>query len=127
LADVAPEGLDIYFDNVGGDHLEAAIDVANDFARFPLCGMISQYNKESTGPRNIYSVVTKRLKLQGLVVTDHLDVLPEFQREVGTWILEEKIKWRDTVVDGLENAPRAFLDLFTGKNIGKMLVRLDRA
>jgi len=62
-----------------------------------------------------------------LVVTDHLDVLPEFQREVGTWILEEKIKWRDTVVDGLENAPRAFLDLFTGKNIGKMLVRLDRA
>jgi NADPH-dependent curcumin reductase CurA len=125
LADVAPDGIDVYFDNVGGENLEAAIEFANDFARFPLCGMISQYNREPVGPRNIYSVVTKRIKLQGLVVTDHLDVLPEFQRDVEAWISEGKVTWRDTVVDDLENTPSAFLDLFTGKNIGKMLVRLD--
>jgi NADPH-dependent curcumin reductase CurA len=91
LADVAPDGIDVYLDNVGGEHLEAAIESANDFARFPLCGMISQYNGEPVGPRNIYSVVTKRIKLQGLVVTDHLDVLPEFQRDVEIWIPEGKV------------------------------------
>lgn len=127
LAEAAPEGIDIYFDNVGGDHLEAAIDAANNFARFPICGMIDQYNKEPTGPRNIFGVVEKRIKLQGLIVMDEFDLMSDFQRDVTQWISEGKIQWRDTVIDGLENAPGAFLDLFAGKNTGKMLVRLADA
>jgi NADPH-dependent curcumin reductase CurA len=124
LAKAAPGGVDVYFDNVGGAHLEAAIDVASDFARFPLCGMIGQYNGEPVGPRNIYRVIEKRIRMQGLIVTDHLDLWADFQRDVGKWISEGKIKWTETVVDGLENTPQAFVDLFSGKNTGKMLVRL---
>lgn len=127
LAKAAPQGVDVYFDNVGGDHLEAAINAANDFARIPLCGMIAQYNGEPSGPRNIYRAIEKRIKLQGFIVTDHLDLWSDFQRDVGQWISEGKIKWTETVVDGLENAPQAFVDLFSGKNTGKMLVRLADA
>lgn len=125
LAKAAPDGVDVYFDNVGGSHLEAAISVANDFARFPLCGMIGQYNGEPVGPRNIFQVIQKRILMQGFIVTDHLDHWADFQREVGQWISEGKIKWTETVVDGLENTPQAFVDLFSGKNTGKMIVRLD--
>ncbi len=127
LMDAAPEGIDVYFDNVGGDHLEAAINAANNFARFPLCGMISQYNGEPVGPRNIFSVITKRIRMEGFIVTDHLDLWDDFQRDVSQWIIAGKIKWTETVVDGLENTPQAFIDLFHGKNTGKMVVRLGDA
>ena len=124
LAKAAPKGIDIYFDNVGGDHLEAAIANANDFARFALCGMIAQYNGEPTGPRNIYAVIEKSLKLQGFIASNHLDLWPDFQRDMKHWITDGRIKWKETVVDGLENSRKAFLDIFAGANAGKMLVKL---
>ena len=124
LAKAAPNGIDIYFDNVGGDHLEAAIANANDFARFALCGMIAQYNGEPVGPRNIYAVIEKSLKLQGFIASNHLDLWPDFQRDMKQWIAQGRIKWKETVVAGLENSPKAFLDIFAGANAGKMLVKL---
>jgi NADPH-dependent curcumin reductase CurA len=120
------EAVDVYFDNVGGDHLEAAIAAANPFARFVECGMISRYNDETPapGPRNMQLVVTKRLKLQGFIVTDRRDRAGDFYREMARWVREGKVRYRETYVDGLENAPRAFLGLLAGDNIGKMLVRI---
>ncbi|MBZ7924735.1 NADP-dependent oxidoreductase [Ensifer adhaerens] len=125
LAAAAPDGIDIYFDNVGGDHLEAALALANDHARFVLCGMITGYNSGgAAGPRNIFQAIEKRIRLQGLIVSDHVDLIPEFDRKMSAWIKERKIHLRETVVDGLENAPDAFVGLFKGANTGKMLVRL---
>jgi NADPH-dependent curcumin reductase CurA len=126
LAQVAPEGIDIYFDNVGGDHLEAALALANDHARFVLCGMIAGYNAEggAGGPGNIFLAIEKRVRLQGLIASDHVDAFPELIATVGNWIKEGRIKLRETVHDGLESAPDAFIGLFKGANTGKMLVRL---
>ena len=124
LAEAAPEGIDIYFDNVGGDHLEAAIANAKDFARFPICGMISQYNKAPEGPRNIFGLVEKRILMQGLIVMDEFGMMPDLQRDMTDWIADGRITWQETVREGLESAPDAFLDLFSGVNSGKMLVRL---
>jgi NADPH-dependent curcumin reductase CurA len=120
------DGLDIYIDSVGGSHLEAAIDNMKTFGRIVLCGMISQYNLTSTptGPSNLFLAITNRLKLQGFIVKDHYDVLNEFYADMSKWIGEGRIKWRETVIEGLENAPKAFLYLFKGENIGKMLVRI---
>jgi hypothetical protein len=121
------EKIDVYFDNVGGDHLEAALTAANTHARFVECGMISHYNDErpEPGPRNIALVVSKRLKLQGFIISDHFDRTGDFIRDMSGWIREGKIRYRETYVDGIENAPRAFLGLLQGENIGKMLVRLN--
>jgi len=122
-----PDGIDIYFDNVGGKHLEAAIDNMNTFGRIVLCGMISQYNSlspPSTGPYNLFQAIPSRLKLQGFIVRDHYDVLDEFYADMSNWIGEGKIKWRETVFESIENAPKAFLSLFKGGNIGKTLVKV---
>ena len=126
LLHVAPTGIDIYFENVGGEHLEAALAAANPFARFAICGMISQYNaiELPNGPRNIMFVVGKSLRLEGYDIANYLDLMPEFQREMTTWIREGKIKWRETIDHGIENAPAAFVKLFKGENFGKMLVKL---
>jgi NADPH-dependent curcumin reductase CurA len=126
LRTFAPEGIDVYFDNVGGDHLEAAIHVLNMHGRAAICGMISLYNNTSPepGPRNMAMLVSKRLRLQGFLVGDHSDLLPEFVREVGGWLGEGKVVVRETFVDGLENAPEAFLGLLRGDNTGKMIVRI---
>lgn len=126
LGKSCPDGIDIYFDNVGGRHLEAAIDNMKTFGRIVLCGMISQYNLSSTptGPSNIFLAVPNRLKLQGFIVRDHYDMLNEFYDEISKWIGEGKMKWRETVIEGIENAPKAFLALFKGENIGKMLVKV---
>jgi len=126
LGKSCPDGIDIYFDNVGGKHLEAAIDNMKTFGRIVLCGMISQYNLSSTptGPSNIFLAVPNRLKLQGFIVRDHYDMLNEFYDEISKWIGEGKMKWRETVIEGIENAPKAFLALFKGENIGKMLVKV---
>jgi NADPH-dependent curcumin reductase CurA len=121
-----PDGIDVYFDNVGGKHLEAAIDNMKTFGRIVLCGMISQYNLSSTpsGLSNLFLAVPNRLKLEGFIVRDHYDMLNEFYANMSKWIGEEKIKWRETVIEGIENAPKAFLALFEGENIGKMLVKI---
>src|SRR4051812_2729944 len=127
LRRAAPNGIDVYFDNVGGEHLEAAISVLNVHGRAAICGMISQYNntKPEPGPRNLGMLVSKRLRVQGFLVGDHSDLLPEFRREVGGWLDDGRIVVRETFVDGLENAPAAFLGLLRGENTGKMVVRIS--
>jgi hypothetical protein len=131
LARACPGGVDIYFENVGGAHLEAALNLMNQRGRLVMCGMISQYNATEPvpGPANLLLVVGKSLKMQGFIVTDFLDMVPSFFTDMGRWIGEGKLTWKETVLDGIENAPRAFLGLFAGQNFGKMLVRLgpDRA
>jgi NADPH-dependent curcumin reductase CurA len=125
LMAAAPKGIDVYFDNVGGDHLDAALAVARQNARFAICGMIEGYNSgEPTTLRFIMRIIAMRIRLQGFIYTDYLGQLGDFYREMGGWIASGAVKDRDTVVDGLDAAPQAFLGLFSGANTGKMLVRL---
>jgi NADPH-dependent curcumin reductase CurA len=126
LGKLCPNGLDIYYDNVGGEHLETALDHMNPFGRIVLCGMISLYNAagRQPGPGNLFLAVTKRLTLQGFIVMDHMDRQNQFYADMGKWIREGRIKWKETTVEGIENAPKAFLGLFTGENLGKMLVKI---
>lgn len=126
LAAVAPEGLDVYFDNVGGDHLEAAIGALHNYGRVVACGSIARYNdvEPTGGPRNMFMVVTKRLRLQGFIINDHYERFPEFLAAATGWVREGRLRYRETVIDGIENASSAFLGLFRGENVGKMLVRV---
>jgi NADPH-dependent curcumin reductase CurA len=126
LAALAPEGIDIYFDNVGGEHLEAAIGALRTYGRIVACGSISRYNDAapSPGPRNMFMFVTKRLRLQGYIISDHFDRFGEFAHEAAEWVRDGRLRYRETIVEGIENAPRAFLGLFHGENIGKMLVKV---
>ena len=125
LAAAAPKGIDVYFDNVGGDHLDAALAVARQNARFAICGMIEGYNSaEPTCLRYIMRVIAMRIRLQGFIYTDYIGRLGEFYPEMGGWIASGQVKSRDTVVEGLEKTFDAFLGLFSGANTGKMLVKL---
>ena len=126
LAELAPNGIDIYFDNVGGDHLEAAIGALGNHGRIVACGSISRYNdaEPSPGPRNMFMVVTKRLRIQGYIITDHFERFGEFAREAAGWLHDGRLRHRETIVEGIENAPGAFLGLLRGENIGKMLVKV---
>jgi len=126
LHDRCPNGIDIYFENVGGAHLQAAIANMNNFGRIPVCGMISQYNLDESqpGPSNITSIVGKRLLLKGFIVSDHTDRLPQFMKDMTGWIQSGEIKWKETIMEGIENTPKAFIGLFKGDNLGKMLVRV---
>jgi NADPH-dependent curcumin reductase CurA len=126
LAAAAPDGIDVYFDNVGGDHLEAALWSLNRNGRVAVCGTISSYNDEkpSPGPRNLHQVVSKRLTIRGFIILDHNDRFRAMISEVGAWLANGQLVAEETIVDGLENAPTAFLDMLRGKNKGKMLVRL---
>jgi hypothetical protein len=125
LAAAAPDGIDVYFDNVGGDHLDAALAVARNYARFAICGMIGGYNKgEPTSLRFIMRIVAARIQLKGFIVFDFQSRMGEFYRDMGQWLASGAVKSRETVVEGLEQTPQAFLGLFSGANTGKMLVRL---
>ena len=125
LAAAAPKGIDVYFDNVGSDHLDAALALARQNARFAICGMIDAYNSgEPTSLRYIMRVIAMRIRLQGFIYTDYLAKLGDFHRDVGAMIASGQMRARDTIVDGLERTPDAFLGLFSGANTGKMLVRL---
>jgi NADPH-dependent curcumin reductase CurA len=126
LRRAAPDGLDVYFDNVGGDHLEGAIANMKDFGRIALCGAIGQYNatEATPGPRNMWLVVTRRLRLQGFIVTDHSDLAKEYLTTASEWIRDGRLTFKETYVEGLDHAVDAFLDLHRGANVGKMLVRL---
>jgi NADPH-dependent curcumin reductase CurA len=125
LKRAAPDGIDIYFDNVGGEQLEASIAALHQGGRVAMCGAISQYNDtEPVGPRNLALVITKRLTLQGFIVLDHSDQRAAFIEEVGGWLRDGKVHFDETFVDGIENAPDAFLGMLRGENVGKMLVRL---
>jgi len=118
------EGIDLYFDNVGGKHLEASLDNMKTFGRIVLCGMISQYNATTPGPANIFLAITKRLRLQGFIVRDHYDMVNQFLSDMSKWIKEDKIKWKETIFEGLGNSPKAFMALFNGENFGKTLVKV---
>jgi NADPH-dependent curcumin reductase CurA len=126
LAELAPDGIDIYFDNVGGDQLEAAIGALRTRGRVVACGSISRYNdaQPAPGPRNMFLVVTKRLRIEGFIIRDHYDRFGEFVGEAAEWVRDGRLRYRETVVEGIENAPKAFLGLLRGENIGKMLVKV---
>ena len=126
LAEAAPDGIDVYYDNVGGEHLEAAIGALRVHGRAALCGAISQYNAvaPAPGPRNLALMIGKRLTLRGFLVSDHADRQAAFLAEVGGWLAEGRIRLAETIVDGVENAPAAFIGLMRGENVGKMLVRV---
>ncbi len=124
LLKAAPKGIDVYFDNVGGEHLEAALVAARPYARFALCGMIEGYNGEGTPIRNLALCVGKKLRLQGFIVSDHFDRMGQFMGEMIPWVLAGQVKSEQTVDAGIESAVGAFLKLFSGGNTGKMLVKL---
>jgi hypothetical protein len=126
LREAAPDGIDVYFDNVGGDHLEAAIGVMRTNGRVVACGSISHYNdtEPQPGPRNMFLVVTRRLTIRGYIISDHDDRYPEFLAAMAPWVRDGAVRYRETIVEGIENAPQAFLGLLGGENVGKMLVRV---
>ncbi len=126
LRQLAPDGIDVYFDNVGGDHLEAAIEAMRPFGRVVACGAISRYSavQPEPGPRNLFMLFTKRLTVQGFIVSDHYDRYAEFLAEMTPLVRDGRVRYRETVVEGIENAPAAFLGLLRGDNIGKMLVKV---
>lgn len=121
----APNGVDVYFDNVGGEVLDAVLARLNPFARIPLCGLISQYNAtEPYGVKNFASLLINRVKLEGFIVSDRLDRWPAALRDLGTWVAEGKLRYRETIAEGLHRAPTAFLGMLRGENVGKQLVKL---
>ncbi|MEI5011238.1 NADP-dependent oxidoreductase [Streptomyces sp. PmtA] len=128
LKEAAPDGIDVYFDNVGGEHLEAAISSLNVHGRVTICGMIAQYNatEPTPGPRNLALVIGKRLRLQGMLVNDHRGLQDQFVQEVAGWLGSGELKYDETVVEGIENGFDAFLGLLRGQNTGKMIVSLTR-
>jgi NADPH-dependent curcumin reductase CurA len=125
LMEAAPRGIDVYFDNVGGDHLDAAFAAARQNARFAICGMIDNYN---AGPppsfRYIMRVIAARIAMKGFIYTDYLPEMGDFYRDMGGWVANGQVKGRETIHEGIEETPEAFLGLFRGENIGKMLVKL---
>ncbi|MGZ8798339.1 MAG: NADP-dependent oxidoreductase, partial [Thermoanaerobaculia bacterium] len=127
LKSACPKGIDVYFDNVGGAVLEAVLKRINVHARIPLVGLISQYNdaKLPPGP-NLGSILVNRALIQGLIIFDHVDRMPDFMRDMSQWLREGKIKYREDVIQGLENAPRAFIGLLKGENIGKRVVQVAK-
>ena len=124
--DVAPDGVDVYFDNVGGDLLEAALGSLRLHGRIAICGAISQYNAVELppGPRNLYRLIQTRGTMRGMLVSDHAHLKRAFYERVGGWLADGSVRYHETVVEGLENAPQAFCDMLAGANTGKMLVRL---
>ncbi|QWL30472.1 NADP-dependent oxidoreductase [Rathayibacter toxicus] len=129
LAENAPDGIDVYFDNVGGDHLEAALDVFRDGGRAALCGAITSYNSTDAvpGPDNMANIITRGLTLRGFTLTGYLDRAAEFHRLMTGWLAEGRIVYDETVVDGIDHTVDAFLSMMRGSNKGKMIVRLGSA
>ena len=125
LAEAAPDGVDVYFENVGGEHLQAAINVMNPYGRIAACGMISSYNQAQPipGPNNLMLIVGKKIRINGFIVFDHNDMCAQFLADMESWVSEGQIKTKETIVEGLDNAVDAFLALFTGDNFGKMIVK----
>jgi hypothetical protein len=124
LRAAAPDGIDVYFDNVGGEQLQAALGALKDFGRIVACGAIAQYNEMVPGPVNLPNVVRKRLRMQGFIVSDHRDRQAAFVTEVAGLLREGKIKYHESYFDGLANAPHALLELFGGHQTGKIIVRV---
>lgn len=126
LAKAFPEGIDVYFDNVGGSHLQAALANMRNFGRIAACGAIEQYNVTDPppGPNNLVLVVGLSLTIRGFIVSNYFDMLPQFLADMAAWKKAGKMKWKETIVEGIEKAPEAFIGLFKGENFGKMLVKI---
>ena len=125
LQKACPDGIDVYFDNVGGDVLAAALKLVNQNARIPLCGLISQYNATEPPPGpNLRAVLVNRVLIRGFIVSDHLDRQADVLRECTQWYREGRLKYTEDVVTGLENAPEAFVGLLRGRNFGKLIVKV---
>lgn len=130
LAEACPMGIDIYFENVGGAVWSAVSTLLNDFSRVPVCGLIAQYNDTETPagpdrlPGTMRMILTRRIRMQGFIVWDFAEQHADFQREMGAWLREGRIKYREDIVDGLEKAPDAFAGLLRGDNFGKLIVRI---
>lgn len=131
LAAACPKGIDVYFENVGGSAWEAVMPLLNNFARVPICGLIAHYNQTElpSGPDRLSLlqglILQRSLKIQGFIVSNYLNRIPAFIGDMGPWVADGKIKYREDIVDGLENAPKAFLGLFTGDNFGKLVVKVS--
>ena len=126
LRGLAGDGIDVYFDNVGGDHLEAALDVMRNGGRAALCGAISAYNatERTPGPDNLVNIISRGLTLEGFTLGNYTHVFPEFAAKMGPWLASGDVVHDETVVDGIENSVDAFLQLMHGGNVGKMLVKV---
>ncbi|TQC49497.1 NADP-dependent oxidoreductase [Rhodococcus sp. WS4] len=126
LREIAGDGIDVYFDNVGGDHLEAALDVMRNGGRAALCGAISAYNatERTPGPDNLVNIISRGLTLQGFTLGNYTHLFPEFAAKMGPWLASGDVVHDETVVDGIENSVDAFLQLMRGANVGKMLVKV---
>ena len=128
LRKAVPGGIDIYFENVGGLQLEAALAHIKPYGRIPLCGLIAQYNddaqKITPGPRNLGEMIYKFVSIRGFVVSKFEDMKEQFRQDMSAWIESGQVKYHETVLQGIENAPSAFIGLFSGNNNGKMLVKL---
>ncbi len=128
LKDAAPNGIDVYFENVGGEHLDAALPRMNPLGRIPVCGMISAYNTpgaRSAGVTTLSNMIYNRITMRGFVVYEFENERERFLADMKSWIRDGRMKYRETILDGIENAPAALIGLFSGENIGKMLVRLN--
>lgn len=131
LADACPKGIDVYFENVGGQVWDAVFPLLNDFARIPVCGLISQYNalpQAEPGPDKLAllmrDVLKKSLTIRGFIQREFAALRPSFLREAGQWIEEGRLRYREDIVDGLEGAPAAFIDLLQGRNFGKLVIKV---
>jgi NADPH-dependent curcumin reductase CurA len=125
LRTACPQGVDVYFENVGGFIFDAVLNVLNPFSRIALCGQVSQYNEEEPyGVRNLRSLLVNRVKLQGFIVSDHMALWPRALAELAAWFAAGRLQYRETITDGLDNAPRAFIALLRGDKLGKQVVRL---
>ncbi|MCD6734069.1 MAG: NADP-dependent oxidoreductase [Burkholderiaceae bacterium] len=124
LRAATPDGIDGYFDNVGGATLDAVLRRMNAFGRIAVCGLISSYDGQAMPLQNFRSVLVNRLRVEGFIVSEHMEVWPEALRELGTLVATGELKYRETIAQGLENAPEAFIGLLKGRNVGKQLVRL---
>src|SRR5438094_537866 len=125
LQKACPKGIDVYFDNVGGDVLAAVLRLINPFARIPLCGLISQYNAAEPPPGpNPSPLLVNRALIRGFIVSEHADRFADFHRDCSAWLREGRLRYREDVVVGLENAPEAFIGLLRGRNFGKLVVRV---
>ena len=129
IREICPDGIDVSFENVGGEIFEAVLWNMHDYGRVALCGMIAHYNDEEPqpGPRGMMLIVGRRLTIRGFIVTDHPDICEEYIAKAVDWIKEGKLKYRETVAEGIENAPGAFIDMLKGKNMGKQIVQLAEA
>ncbi|KAG2225001.1 hypothetical protein INT45_000122 [Circinella minor] len=125
LGEVCPKGIDIYFENVGGQMLEAVINNMNQFGRIVACGMISQYNREKPeGIHNLMQVVAKRLRIEGFIVGDSQELKEPFRKDMTQWLLDGKIKYKETIANGIDQTPQAMADVLHGKNFGKQVVKV---